>query len=73
MNLALWSIFVRTSKGFLTCHKILHGADSFTYPPKEGVLRIFVALKNPSASAGIERVNLVSNGKHASHYTTEDD
>jgi hypothetical protein len=37
------------------------------------VLRIFIALKNPSLSAGFENANLGSNGKHANHYTTEDD
>jgi hypothetical protein len=31
------------------------------------------ALKNPSLSAGNGPVNLASNGKHTSHYTTEDD
>jgi hypothetical protein len=39
----------------------------------ESVLQIFVSLKNPSASAGIELANLGSNGKHANHYTTVDD
>jgi hypothetical protein len=29
-------------------------ADGFTSPPKEGVLRIFIALKNPSPSAEFE-------------------
>jgi hypothetical protein len=29
-----------------------HGTEGFTSPPKEGVLRIFFALKNPTASAG---------------------
>jgi hypothetical protein len=34
MNLALRSIFVHTSKGFLICRKILgRGADDFTSPP----------------------------------------
>jgi hypothetical protein len=47
MNLALRSIFVHTSKWFLTCRKILrHGADGFASTPNEGVLRIFVTLKN---------------------------
>jgi hypothetical protein len=36
-------------------------------------LRIFIALKNPSLSDGIEPANIGSNGKHASHYNTEDD
>jgi hypothetical protein len=62
MNLPSQSIFVHTSKGFL--------ADGFTSPPKEGVLRIFIACKNLSPSAGIETANL---SKHASHYTTKDD
>jgi hypothetical protein len=32
----------------LTCSKILrHGADSFTSPLKEVLLRIFITLKNP--------------------------
>jgi hypothetical protein len=54
--------------GSLTCRKILpHGTDGFTSPPKEGVLRIFIALKHPSPLAGFEPRNLVSSGKHASH------
>jgi hypothetical protein len=31
------------------------GTYSFTSLPKEGMLRIFFALKNPTASAGFER------------------
>ena len=31
-----------------------HGTNGFTSLPKEGVLRIFFALKNPTASAGFE-------------------
>jgi hypothetical protein len=52
----------------LSCPKILHGAYGFT-SPKEDVLRICIALKNPLRSAGTEPANLVSKGKHASHYT----
>jgi hypothetical protein len=49
MDLGLRSIFVHTLKGFLTCRKILRlGADGFTSPPYEGLLPIFIALKNPS-------------------------
>jgi hypothetical protein len=63
MNLALWSIFVHTSKGSLTCHEILqHGAYGFTSAPKEGVLWIFVAIDNPSPSAGFEPANLGYSG-----------
>jgi hypothetical protein len=42
-------------------------------PLTEGVLRIFIAPKSPSPLAEIEPANLESNGKHANHYTTEDD
>jgi len=34
------------------------GTDSFTSPPKEGVLRIFFALKILTVSAGFEPANL---------------
>jgi hypothetical protein len=48
----LRNIFVRASKGFVFNVKqnVTHRADGFTSPPKKGVLRIFVALKNPSPS-----------------------
>jgi hypothetical protein len=42
----------------------------FTTHPKEVVLRIFVALKNPSLSAAFEPANLESNRKHGNYYTT---
>ena len=42
-----------------------HGTDNFTSLPKEGVLRIFIALKNPTASAGFEPANLGIRGQHA--------
>ena len=35
-----------------------HGTNGFTSLPKEGVLSIFSALKNPTASAGFEPANL---------------
>jgi hypothetical protein len=41
-----------------------HGADVFTFSPKEVVLRIFIALKNPASSAGFELAYLECNGKH---------
>jgi hypothetical protein len=53
--------------------KILHGADGFTSPPKEAVLRNSVALKNQSPSAEYETMNLGVHGKHANPYNTEDD
>jgi hypothetical protein len=74
MYLALRSILVHTSKGFLTCLKVLrHGADDFTSLPKKVVLRVFIVLKNPSPSAGFEPANLGSRSRNAKHYTTEDD
>jgi hypothetical protein len=34
--------------------KILrHGADSFTFPTKEGVLRIFISIQNPYPRPGL--------------------
>jgi hypothetical protein len=35
--------------------------------PKEVVLRIFITLKNPSTSVGIEPAKLGSSGEHANH------
>jgi hypothetical protein len=73
MNLALQSIFVHTSEGFLTCREIVHyGANSFTCPAKEGVLQIFIDLQNSLPSTGFEPTNFGSSGKHAKHYTEED-
>jgi hypothetical protein len=46
--------YLKYLKGFLTCHKILrHGTSGFTSHPKEGVLRIFIAIKNPSRLPGL--------------------
>ena len=42
-----------------------HGTHGFTSPPKEGVLRIFSPLKNPTASAGFKPANLGTKGQHA--------
>jgi hypothetical protein len=68
INFAFAKYLFHTSKRSLTCRKILrHGADGFTSPPKEGVLRIFITLKNASPSAELEPANLGSNGKHANH------
>jgi hypothetical protein len=48
-----------------------HGADGFISLPKEVMLRIVIALKSPSISAGFEPTILGSNVKHDIHYTTE--
>ena len=50
---------------------LLHAAnlrnvtEGFTSPSTEGVLRIFFALRNPTASAGFEAANLGTKGQHA--------
>ena len=43
----------RNIQGSFTCRKSRHGTDGFTYPPKEGVLRIFL---RPEKSNGLGRV-----------------
>jgi hypothetical protein len=56
MNLALRSIFVHSSKGFLTCRKILrNGAGGFTSIPKKSVMRILTALKIKRPRPGLTR------------------
>jgi hypothetical protein len=73
MNLASRSSFVHTSKGLLTHRKILrHGADSFTSPPKEGVLRILSSSKIHCPRPRRTR-EIVFSGKHASSCTSEDE
>jgi hypothetical protein len=73
MHLTFEISFSRFDVIFFTFHKLLrYWIDGFP-SPKEGVLRIFNALKNSSPSAGFEPANLESNDKHANHYITEDD
>ena len=52
------SDFHVTFRGLLHAVYQRHGTGGFTSRPKEGVLRIFLALKNPTASVGFE-------GQHA--------
>ena len=60
----LWAVILPKSRLHVTFRDLLHavklrhGTDGFTSPPKEGVLRIFFALKNPTALAGCEPANL---------------
>ena len=42
-----------------------HETSGFTSPPKEGVLRIFIDMKNPKASVGFEPANLGTKGQDA--------
>ena len=54
-----------TFRDLLHAINLRHGTEGFTSPPKEGVLRIFFALKNPKASVGFEPANLCTKGQHA--------
>ena len=47
-----------TFRDLLHAVNVRLGTNGFTYLPKEGVLRIFFALKNPTASAGFEPAKL---------------
>jgi hypothetical protein len=60
--------YLKYLKVSLTCRKILlHGTSGFTSHPKENVLRIFIALKNPSSRPGLNPRHL---GPVASILTT---
>jgi hypothetical protein len=50
----LRNISIHARKVLLHAVNLRHETDGFTSPPKEVVLRIFITLKNPSTSAGIE-------------------
>ena len=54
-----------TFRDLLRAVNIRHGTNGFTSLPKEGVLRIFFSLKNPTFSAGFEPSNLGTKGQHA--------
>jgi hypothetical protein len=64
---SLRNISIHARKVLLHAVNVRHGTDGFTSPPKEVVLRIFITLKNPSPSVGIEPANLGSSGEHANH------
>ena len=53
-----------TFRDILHAVNLRHGTDGLTSPPKEGVLRIFSALKNPTTSVGFEPANLGTKGQH---------
>ena len=54
-----------TFRDLLHAVNVRHGTNGFTSLPKEVMLRIFFALKNPTASAGFEPANLGTKGQHA--------
>ena len=51
--------------GFFYMPQICDMGQTALLLPKEGVQRIFFALKNPTASAGFEPANLGTKGQHA--------
>jgi hypothetical protein len=54
MNLAFEVSSFSLQSDFFKFRKFLqHDADDFTFHPNEGVLRIFIALKNPSPWPGL--------------------
>jgi hypothetical protein len=53
-----------TFRYLLHAVNLRYGTHSFTSPPKEGVLRIFFALKTPTASVEFEPANLGTKGQH---------
>ena len=57
--------FPLTFRDLLHAVNLRHGTNGFTSLPREGVLRIFLALKNPTTSAGFEPANLGTKGQHA--------
>jgi hypothetical protein len=57
--------FHGTFSDLLHAANLRHGNHGFTSLPKESVLRIFFAPKNPTASAGFEPANLGTKGQHA--------
>ena len=52
-------------RDLLHAANLRHGTDGFTSSPKEGVMRIFFALKSPTALAGFELAKLGTKGQHA--------
>jgi hypothetical protein len=60
LNFCLRNISIHARKVLLHAVNLRHGTDGFTSPPKEVVLLIFITLKNPSTSVGIEPANLGS-------------
>jgi hypothetical protein len=64
--------YLRYLKGSLTFHKIVrHGTYGFTSHPKEGVLRIYIPIKNPLPRWGFESATLGCSSTDTNHYTTE--
>ena len=57
-------IFYVTFRDLLHAVKLRHETDGFTFPPKEGVLRIFFALKIRRLRPDVNPANLGTKGQH---------
>jgi hypothetical protein len=64
-NFASDADFHETSRDLLLAVNQRHGTHGFTYLPKEGSAEDFFALKNQTASAEFEPVNLGTKGQRA--------
>jgi hypothetical protein len=73
INLVSRNIFVHTSKGFFVTQNLRTWSRRLYFPSERRYAADFYRPLNPSPSAVAEPMNRGSNGKHASHYTTEDD
>jgi hypothetical protein len=72
MNLELWSIFFHTCKLFLYMpQNLTTWGLRLTFPPNEGVLRIFIAFKIHRLGRLLKPRTYGSVRKHANRYTTE--
>ena len=58
-----------TFRDLLHAVHLRHGTNGFTSLPKEGVLRTFFVLKNPTVSAVFEPANLGTKGQLATSTT----
>ena len=54
-----------TFRDLIHAVNLRRGTNGFTSLPKEGVLRIFFALRNPTGLARFEPANLGTKGQHA--------
>ena len=61
----------RYIQGFITCRKSATWDRRLYFPSEGRRAEEFFALKNPTASAGFEHVNLGTKGQHAYPQTTE--
>jgi hypothetical protein len=61
----------RHCRDLLPAASLRHGTGGFNSLPKEGTVRIYFALKNPTGSPGFEPANLGARRQRANPQTTE--